>query len=136
MLSQSEVQDLLNALDNIKHKAILMTIYAAGLRVSEVANLRLTDIDSRKMQIYVSLAKGKKDRYCILSKKNLEVLRNYFEEYKPKDWLFPNKNTGKPISVRTIQRIFDKARDKAGIKKNATVHTLRHYVESNIMGSE
>ena len=112
-----------------------MTIYAAGLRVSEAANLKLADIDSKNMQIHVSLGKGKKDRYCILSKKNLEILREYFEEYKPKEWLFPNKNTGKPISTRTIQRVFDKAYDKSGIKKKATVHTLRHYVESNIMGS-
>jgi len=88
VLSQEEVKLLLNATDNLKHKAILMTIYSGGLRVSEAVNLKIKDIDSNRMQIRVSQSKGKKDRYTLLSKKALEILRKYVSEYKPKEWLF------------------------------------------------
>lgn len=114
VLSQSEIQDIFNSVENLKHKTILMTIYAAGLRVSEAANLKVTDIDSKNTQIHVSLGKGKKDRYCLLAETNLEMLRTYFKHYKPVNWLFPGKYVDSPISVRSIQHIFEKARVKAG----------------------
>lgn len=136
VLSQSEVKDILEATDNLKHKAILMTIYAAGLRVSEASNLRITDIDSRNMQIAVREGKGKKDRYTILSDTNLMLLREYWKRYRPNDYLFSGKIPGQPISVRAIQKIFVKAKTKAGIKKGASIHTLRHCFGTHLLENE
>ena len=133
VLSKSEIQDIFNAIDNLKHKTILMTTYAAGLRISEVAKLKVVDIDSKTNQIYVSMGKGKKDRYCLLSKANLEILRKYYEEYRPTDWLFTGKYPDKHIAIRTIQHIFENACKKARIKKNATVHTLRHSFATHLL---
>jgi len=132
-LSQSEIQQIFNVVQNIKHKAILMTIYAAGLRVSEAANLKVQDIDSKNMQIHVHEGKGKKDRYCILSQVNLEILKSYYKNYYPREWLFPGQTPDKPITSRTIQHIFEKAKDKAKIKKPATVHTLRHSFATHLL---
>ena len=133
VLAQSEIKDLFNAVINLKHRTILITIYAAGLRVSEAANLKVTDIDSRNMQIRVVQGKGQKDRYTMLSPKNLEVLRDYWKYYHPKDWLFPGNPMDKPISTRTIQKVFKTAKTKAGIKKEATVHTLRHSFATHLV---
>ena len=87
-MSEEEIIKILNATENLKHKAILMTIYSAGLRISELVNLKIKDIDSERMQIRVAQAKGKKDRYTLLGEKTLEILRKYVSEYKPKNWLF------------------------------------------------
>jgi site-specific recombinase XerD len=133
VLSQSEVKAILDATENLKHRALLMTIYASGLRVSEAANLKVTDIDSKNMQIFIDQGKGKKDRYTILSKSNLEVLRKYWKRYQPKLYLFPGKTAGSPVSVRTIQKVFEAAKDKAGIKKKASVHTLRHSFATHLL---
>lgn len=135
ILSSSEVKRIFDETTNLKHKAILMTIYASGLRVSEVANLRVEDIDSRNMQIRVREGKGKKDRYTILSTENLKILRDYWKYYHVKEWLFPGDLPYKPITTRTIQKIFKKAKDKAEIKKEATVHTLRHCFATHLLES-
>jgi len=132
VLSQEEVTTLLNATDNLKHKAILMTIYSGGLRVSEAVNLKIKDIDSNRMQIRVSQSKGKKDRYTLLSKKALEILRKYVSEYKPKDWLFEGSG-GEEYSRRTITEILRKSVEKTGIKKHVTVHTLRHSFATHLL---
>lgn len=132
VLSKEEVKLLLNATDNLKHKAILMTIYSGGLRVSEAVNLKIKDIDSNRMQIRVSQSKGKKDRYTLLSKKALEVLRKYVSEYKPKDWLFEGLG-GEEYSRRTITEILRKSVEKTGIKKHVTVHTLRHSFATHLL---
>ncbi|MEI6556643.1 MAG: site-specific tyrosine recombinase/integron integrase, partial [Paludibacter sp.] len=132
VLSQEEVKLLLNATDNLKHKAILMTIYSGGLRVSEAVNLKIKDIDSNRMQIRVSQSKGKKDRYTLLSKKALEVLRRYVSEYKPKVWLFEGQD-GEEYSRRTITEILRKSVEKTGIKKHVTVHTLRHSFATHLL---
>ncbi|MDR3653209.1 MAG: tyrosine-type recombinase/integrase [Paludibacter sp.] len=132
VLSQEEVKLLLNATDNLKHKAILMTIYSGGLRVSEAVNLKIKDIDSSRMQIRVSQSKGKKDRYTLLSKKALEILRKYVSEYKPKDWLFEGLD-GEEYSRRTITEILRKSVEKTGIKKHVTVHTLRHSFATHLL---
>ncbi len=132
VLSQEEVKLLLNATDNLKHKAILMTIYSGGLRVSEAVNLKIKDIDSNRMQIRVSQSKGKKDRYTLLSKKALEILRKYVSEYKPKDWLFEGLG-GEEYSRRTITEILRKSVEKTGIKKHVTVHTLRHSFATHLL---
>ncbi|GIM30357.1 putative integrase/recombinase y4qK [Clostridium polyendosporum] len=133
VLSQSEVQSILDCTTNLKHKAILTTIYAAGLRVSEAAKLKIIDIDSNNMQIVIRNGKGKKDRYCILSNANLELLRDYWLEYKPKDFLFPGKKPNSNITERSIQRVFEKSKNLAKIKKKATVHTLRHSFATHLL---
>lgn len=132
MLNNEEITAILNATENLKHKAILMTIYSAGLRVSEPVNLKIKDIDSGRMQIKVTQAKGKKDRYTLLGNKTLEVLRKYVAEYKPKDWLFEGLN-GEEYSRRTITEILRKSVEKAGIKKHITVHTLRHSFATHLL---
>lgn len=133
ILSQSEVKDLFDVTTNLKHKAILMTIYSAGLRVSEAAKLRVVDIDSKNMQIIVNQGKGKKDRFTLLSESNLKILREYWLRYQPKDFLFPGQKAGSPLSTRTIEKIFDKAADKAGIKKAVSVHTLRRCFATHLL---
>jgi site-specific recombinase XerD len=133
ILSRQEVQSLFDATKNLKHKCMLMTIYSAGLRVSEVTKLKLTDIDSKNMQIFIREGKGKKDRYSLLSQANLEILREYWKKYKPSEWLFEGQIKGTHISVRTVQKVFDHAKDKAGIKKAISVHTLRHVFATHLL---
>jgi site-specific recombinase XerD len=132
VLSQEEIVNIFNATQNLKHKAILMTTYSAGLRISEVINLKIKDIDSNRMQIRVEQAKGKKDRYTILGKKALEILRLYVAEYKPKIWMFEGK-VGEQYAARTIQEILKKSVEKTNIKKRVTVHTLRHSFATHLL---
>lgn len=132
VLSQEEVVKILNATENQKHKAILMTIYSAGLRISEAINLRIKDIDSGRMQIRVEQGKGKKDRYTLLSEKTLDTLRKYFVKYKPKIWIFEGLS-GEQYSTSSIQAILKASVDKVGIKKRITVHTLRHSFATHLL---
>ena len=111
-----------------------MTIYSGGLRISELINLKVKDIDSDRMQIRISQSKGKKDRYTLLSKKTLISLRLYFKEFKPKEWLFEGEGGGQ-YSDRSIQNILKSAVQKAGIKKRITVHTLRHSFATHLLES-
>jgi len=134
VLSQEEVIKILNATENLKHKAIFMTIYSAGLRISELVNLKIKDIDSERMQIRVEQAKGKKDRYTLLSEKTLATLRQYFMLYKPKVWIFEGA-TGEKYSTSSIQANLKIAVDKVGIKKRITVHTLRHSFATHLLES-
>ena len=106
VLSQEEVSQILSSVNNIKHKAILMLIYSAGLRVSEVVKLKPSDIDVKRGLIYVRGGKGRKDRYTLLSDVAMETLRDYSNRYKPVMWLFPGARKEKHISTRTIQAIF------------------------------
>ena len=133
VLSTEEVKALLNATENIKHKAILMTIYSAGLRISEAISLKIKDIDSERMQIRVEQAKGKRDRYTLLSEKTLQVLRTYFKEYRPQTWLFEGLKLGEQYSTRSIQNIFQASVQKAGIIKDVSVHTLRHSFATHLL---
>jgi integrase/recombinase XerD len=133
ILSQTEVKAILEAIENLKHKAALSTIYGAGLRISEAAKLKVSDIDNKNMQIIIREGKGKKDRYSLLSQKNLELLREYWKRYKPSDFLFEGKNPSGYISPRTIQEAFYEAKNKAGIKKAASVHTLRHSFATHLL---
>ena len=132
VLSEEEIVNILNATVNLKHKAILMTIYSAGLRISELINLKIKDIDSGRMQIRVEQAKGKKDRYTLLGEKTLEVLRKYVSEYKPKIWLFEGAK-GEKYSTSSIQANLKIAVDKVGLKKRITVHTLRHSFATHLL---
>lgn len=132
VLSEEEVAGIFQSIDNIKHKAILMTIYSAGLRISELIHLKISDIDSKRMQIRVEQSKGKKDRYTLLSTKALEVLRIYFRKYKPQTWLFEGQK-GEQYSARSIQNILKKAVAATGITKPVTVHTLRHSFATHLL---
>jgi site-specific recombinase XerD len=134
VLSEEEVAAILKTITNLKHRALIMTIYSGGLRISELINLKVKDIDSRRMQIRVEQAKGKKDRYTLLGKKTLLVLRQYFAEYKPREWLFEGENEGQ-YSQRAIQNILRNAVIKANIKKHITVHTLRHSFATHLLES-
>lgn len=133
ILSREEVQIIFDSTPNLKHKSILMTVYGSGLRVSEVAKLKVSDIDSKNMQIFIHQGKGQKDRYALLSQVNLEILREYWKTYKPTDWLFPGHKKGTHISVRSVQKMLEHAKDKAGIKKAITVHTLRHCFATHLL---
>jgi integrase/recombinase XerD len=135
VLGEDELRKLFNALANKKHKAVLFTAYSAGLRVSEVANLKIADIDSKRIQIFIQRAKGKKDRYVNLSPLLLDILRAYISTYKraPKVYLFESEFSGDAYPVRTLQRIFQLAKFKAGIKKEVGVHSLRHSFATHLL---
>lgn len=134
VLSQQEVKRLFSVVSNQKHKAILQTIYSGGLRMSEVLNLKINDIDSDRMIIKIRQSKGAKDREVMLAEKLLSLLRVYVAEYKPTDFLFEGQKGGK-YSSRSVQQIMKKALKKAGIKKNATAHTLRHSFATHLLES-
>ena len=132
VLSQEEVQCILTSPTNLKHRSVLTTIYSAGLRVSEAVSLKLTDIDSTRMQIRVEQAKGKKDRYTLLSPKTLDLLRRYVQQYKPKAYLFEGE-PGQPYSDRSVQNILKQTLRTLGIQKRVTVHTLRHSFATHLL---
>jgi len=133
VLSVGEVQILIQSLRNIKHQTLLMVLYGAGLRVSEVVALRLSDIDSSRGQIAVRQAKGFKDRYVPLSPTLLQSLREYWKLYRPSGFLFESSMTGGPLSVRTAQAIFYNAKAASGISKQASAHTLRHSYATHLL---
>lgn len=133
ILSSEEIIDLLNAAVNIKHKAILSVIYSAGLRATEAAQLKISDIDSKRMQIRIVNSKGAKDRYTILSEKTLHILREYWKEYRPQDWLFPSRYIEDHICYKGISFIFHKYKKIAGITKPVSVHSLRHSFATHLL---
>ena len=135
LLNEDELRKLFNALTNKKHKAMLFTAYSAGLRVSEVVNLKIADIDSQRMQIFIARAKGKKDRYVNLSPILLDILRKYLLDYKPrpKIYLFESEQTLGGYPTRTAQQIFANAKKKAGIKKEVGIHSLRHSFATHLL---
>lgn len=133
VLDRKEINAILNVTRNIKHRALLALIYSAGLRVSEAANLKVTDIDSKRMLVRVEQAKGAKDRYTLLSRTALALLRRYWYAYRPSYWLFAGQQGNKPVSVRTIQKVFEIYAGKAGITKPASVHTLRHSFATHLL---
>jgi site-specific recombinase XerD len=132
VLAREEVKNLFNATANFKHRAIFMLTYSAGLRISEVSSLKIGDIDSKRMLVRVVQAKGFKDRYSILSPVALDMLRQYWKRYRPGIWLFETK-PGKAIAHRTIEKVFKNALVKAGIKKDAGIHSLRHSFATHLM---
>jgi integrase/recombinase XerD len=132
VLSENEVKLLLAQVTNIKHKSILYAIYSAGLRRSEVLNLKLTDIDSERNCIVIRNAKGNKDRNTLLSKKLLILLREYYLAYKPKTYLFEGVKGGQ-YSITSVRKIFGKALAGSGVKKDAHLHTLRHSFATHLL---
>lgn len=133
VLSKEEVANILSAVDNVKHRAILMTVYSAGLRVGEVVRLKLEDIDTDRMLIHVKGAKGRKDRYTLLSATTLEVISRYRRKYAPEKWLFEGVRDGRYLSTRTVEKILEHACEKAGIRKDISVHTLRHSFATHLL---
>jgi len=133
ILSAEELESLFAALSNQKHRTLLMTTYSAGLRLSEVVHLRITDIDSKRMMIRVQQGKGRKDRYTVLSKRLLTELRAYWKRYRPPVWLFYGAKKNQPLSERSAQAVYYRAKNKAGITKGKGIHTLRHCFATHLL---
>jgi site-specific recombinase XerD len=134
ILSTEEVMLLIEAAANPKHRALLLTTYAAGLRLSEVIRLRVSDVDSSRMTLRIEQGKGAKDRYALLSPRLLKELRTYWLAFRPKDWLFPNSRDGaKPLGKHTVHRIYHRAKDKARIAKPGGIHALRHAFATHML---
>lgn len=132
VLSKKEIVRLFEQVDNLKHQIILKLCYGMGLRVSEIINLKIADIDSGRMLVHIQNAKGKKDRYTPLPESILEDLREYYKEFKPKDYLFEGLYGGQ-YSVRSVQAIFKTAMKKAKIKKTIGIHGLRHSYATHLL---
>ncbi|MDQ3582998.1 MAG: tyrosine-type recombinase/integrase, partial [Pseudomonadota bacterium] len=124
ILSREEIERLFAVTTNLKHRVLLMTTYSAG--VSEVARLKVCDIDSQRMTLRVDQGKGAKGRYTLLSKRLLAELRRYWQAYRPREWLFPLRDGRGPIDSRSAQKIYYHAKEKAGIRKRCGIHGLRH----------
>jgi site-specific recombinase XerD len=135
VLSTDEMARFLDALENPKHRALLMTAYAAGLRLSEVAHLRVEDIDSARMVIHVRQGKGHKDRDVVLSPRLLAVLREYWARYRPRPYLFPGRQPDRPVALRTVQMVCRRALEASGLSKHVHMHTLRHSFATHLLES-
>jgi integrase/recombinase XerD len=135
ILSREEVSSFLGAVRNLKHRAMLTTLYATGLRASELVALRVRDIDSQRMVIHVQQGKGRKDRYVMLSPKLLELLRAYWRVYRPAEWLFPGQNRQRPLDRRVAIQICAAAARRARLSKKITPHTLRHTFATHLLES-
>ena len=133
ILAREEVARLIKGAANPKHRAILMTTYGAGLRLNEVCHLKLSDIDSSRMTLRVEQGKGAKDRYTLLSPRLLAELRRYWAGYRPKLWLFTNKDGTRPINDTMVHRIFHAAKARAGISKEGGIHALRHAFATHLL---
>lgn len=133
VLSADEVARLLRAVRNPKHRAVLITIYAAGLRISEALALKVSDLDSDRMVIQVRQGKGRKDRTVMLSPQLLTLLPSYARQFRPREWLFPGRDAAQALHPTAVQRACVQARVAAGLGKHATVHTLRHHADCRIM---
>jgi integrase/recombinase XerD len=134
ILTKSEIQKIFDATVTLKQKVMLMVTYSAGLRISETARLKITDIDSSRMLLRVDQSKGNKDRYTLLSQVALESLREYWKEYRPKNWLFPKDTSPENhIPIDTIRQTFKRAKSEASITKPASCHTLRHSFATHLL---
>ena len=133
VMSDEEVLRLLEAASSLRDRALLEAAYATGMRLGEVTRLLITDIDSQRMVVRVEQGKGRKDRYVMLSQSLLETLRAYWRASKPKVYLFPGEGGKKPSCVSAAQKAFGKARERAGIKKRVSFHTLRHSFATHLL---
>ena len=133
LLSREEVQHLIAHATNFKHRTMLMTTYAGGLRLNEVLHLRVGDIDSARMTMRVEQGKGGKDRYTVLSAHLLEALRAYWTIYHPATWLFPSPHGSHPLDPTGLQRAYQTAKRRAGITKPGGIHALRHAFATHLL---
>jgi integrase/recombinase XerD len=134
ILSQEEVLSFFERVRSVKYKAIIATAYAAGLRISEVCALRITDIDSKRMRIHIRLGKGKKDRYVMLGESLLVLLRDYFKTARPEgEYLFPGQKPGTHLTTASVSRVVWRVNREAGFSKKATMHTFRHCFATHLM---
>jgi site-specific recombinase XerD len=133
ILSREEVAALIEKTGHLKHRMLLMTAYGAGLRVNELCHLKVRHIDSARMTIRVEQGKGAKDRYTLLSPRLLEELRGYWVAQRPKEWLFPGQNDAEPISDTSVQKLFYRAKARAGIVKHGGIHALRHAFATHLL---
>ena len=133
ILSREEVMALIENTLNLKHRAILMSAYGAGLRLNEICHLKVRDIDSDRMTIRVEQGKGARDRYTLLSPRLLAELRRYWTAYRPKEWLFTRKDPMQPISDQTVHRIYHAAKARAEIVKAGGIHSLRHAFATHLL---
>lgn len=131
--SQAEVQKIILCTPKPKYRVLFMTAYGTGLRLSELVNLKIKDIDSQRMTIFVRNSKGKKDRYTILPKKLLYELRSYYQIFQPKEWLFHSAKPGQQLGRDSIQRTFRMAKKRAGLTKEGGIHTLRHCFATHLL---
>lgn len=132
VLSKEEIKSIIETTRNLKHRAILAVIYSAGLRIAEVISLLPSDIDSDRKQVRVQ-GKGNKYRYTLLSENTLNMLRMYWRAYRPVRYLFEGQKKGQPISRETIQKVFKESCKRAGVKKQATIHSLRHSFATHLL---
>jgi site-specific recombinase XerD len=134
VMSAQEIKTLIDSIKNIKHRTVVMLLYSTGMRLSEIAALKITDIDSKNMRIKVVQGKGAKDRFTILSEQVLLELRAYYIIYKPKEYLFNGAGPGRPLSPRMIQHLVQKALLQIGLaSKQYTVHTIRHSFATHLV---
>jgi integrase/recombinase XerD len=133
VLAREEVEHLLKAVPDLQSRTALITIYSAGLRISEVLRLTARDIDSARMVICVRQGKGRKDRYTVLSEQLLGMLRDYWHRTRPPHWLFPGRNPSRPMTKRALQLACRRAAEAAGLSKSVTVHTLRHSFATHLL---
>jgi site-specific recombinase XerD len=132
VLAESEVTRIIRQTKNVKHKALLMTAYSAGLRVSELVNLKIKDIDPQRMMIHIHEGKGGKDRMVQLSQVLLETLSVYYQQFKPREYLFEGESGG-PYSPRSAQEVLKKAKQGARIEKKGSIHLLRHSYATHLL---
>lgn len=133
ILSAKEIDRLFAVTKNIKHRTLLMTTYAAGLRLGELVNLKIADIDGDRMTLRIVQGKGRKDRYTTLSPRLLKQLRQYWKDYRPSEWLFPGKSLDRPMPRDTAYTIYVKSQLKAGIHKTGGIHSLRHAFATHML---
>jgi site-specific recombinase XerD len=133
ILSPEEVMHFLESVHSLKHRTILTTAYAAGLRVSEATNLKVRNIDSQRMMLRIDQGKGRKDRDVMLSPRLLEELRSYWKVARPKLWLFAGDIPGRPITTGAVEAACQKAHRAAGIRKPITPHSLRHAFATHLL---
>ncbi len=131
--SRKDIEQLFSVTSDVKQRIILMLAYGAGLRISEIANLKINNIDSEQMCIQIEQGKGHKDRYALLSPKLLSELRRYWKVYHPQTWLFPSANGAGPVKPLTIHRVWKKVKEKSGLKKNLGLHSLRHAFATHML---
>ena len=131
-IHQNDIKKMFDATTNLKHNTMLKLCYGMGLRLSEIINLKIRDIDSRNMQVFIEKSKGKKDRYVNLPQSVLEQLRTYFKKYRPKKYLFEGQDGGQ-YAKRSLQNVFKNALQKAGINKQVGIHSLRHSYATHLL---